>query len=231
MTAPQAIKMMQMLLDDGRFWFSHQAEVVNSINEAQLMVLKKYISLQDEYILRESYRYAETVYNGDTVVASVSGEYLFYPKAVRVRTGTETQQEDAQLASYLSPDLYDNFIRTNSWYPGGRYPRSLYYTIKSEYNSVSGLYEPKLYFNSPDATANAFIWFICIPRRFYWEVSGVNVSQNEINDIPLETSDKIHTEICLVAAEILNDRDVEEVQREGRIEAGAYVPYDKVSLL
>jgi len=231
MTAPQTIRMIQMLLDDGSFWFSHLTEVLRTINEAQLIVLKEAIASMDEYALRQSYRYAETVHDGDTVVAAVTGEYLFYPRVVRVRKDTETQAEDSELASYLTPELYSNFLRLNSWYPGGRYPRSLHYTIKSEYDSGSGLYEPKLYFNSPDVNANAFIWFICIPREFIWTPNvAVTHLESGLTDIPLQITEGLHPAVCLKAAELLNDKDTEEMQRSNRTQAEQYVPYEKAGL-
>lgn len=220
MTTVETVEAVRMLTDDSRDTYAGTAELIAAINEAQIRMIDRLYSSQDERGLRPLYDYA----NNLTTSASILGTNvqqipwlltvtnpviaLRWPRVVSVYNLTLMQQNnnqpfDRHYLEYIEPELWLNYNAPGS-VPGQRYPRSHYYTIITQQTNN---FLPSIYFDDNNGQNLAEIWFIRQPAPFLF-----NPLPGTVN-VPLEVAPEYHFSICAMAAEILSDIDVGETER------------------
>jgi hypothetical protein len=110
---------------------------------------------------------------------------------------------------FLEPDVYLNYIRTTHRnQPAQAFPRSAYYTIQKSYVAVDGTIKSYIRFSKGEAGNRAKLWYIAYPKIYNHVFTGeAGTNQN------LELPNEYHFEICALAAELINDMDVNELER------------------
>lgn len=209
MTPSETVHMVRMLIDDSRDWFPTLEYVNSAINEAQIMVIKKLYALQEERGLRTLYRETGYIPNG-SIIQSQDSEprKLLFPRVCRKKSLITHSDNTSHIITYIDKNVYLNYI-TRDDREGKRQPRFSYYTIIKEIRDDE-LFDI-LYFSSKTSEEVANLWFISYPPKFIYE--------NKPNtDVGLSLPDEYHFDIVTLAAEIINDIDV------GEIERGQFIP-------
>lgn len=183
MTQFETLYMIEMLVDDGMLEYAGDAEVLSTINEAQMTKLRDYYAQPDERAMRPFYKQSGFLDSGAAIAD------LLFVRAVRVYDTTTQADADSRTASYID---YGKFINYDSpgFGPGLAHIQTSHYT----------LYNGNLYFDKKASTQRAKVWYVRTPATF-------STSQ------PLELPAEYHFEVVALAADMLNDMDVNEQER------------------
>lgn len=211
MTAEETVQTIRMLLDDSRDTYFVLSEINKVVNEVQMRFIHEAYTKEDERLLRPLYRY-NTFSNGDKVL-SVEGEKLLYPKSCRL-TPMPNPVDDpmvTQLARYILPKDF-LYYKARYFQPGAVFPREAVYTIK---NKPIGFipeaeYFAYIYING-ELHTRAHLWFIVWPTPFNYTPPTPEVV--DLDSYPLSIPVEYHLDVCLAAAELLNNTDVGEMER------------------
>lgn len=212
MTAEETIRTIRMLLDDSRDWFFSLAEINQTVNDVQLRFIHEAYTKEDERLLRPLYRY--NIFSYGEKVLSTDNEKLLYPKACRLTPLPLIWDNKmiTQQARYVKPRGLLYFPKRSFQREAG-FPRDAVYTImnnQSPLRPTETEYFSYIYFNGyPDTKAH--LWFIVLPALFHWEPP--NITGTGDNEYPLSLPLEYHLDICLAAAELLNNRDAGEMER------------------
>lgn len=202
MTPLETVKMVRMLTDDSRDWYPTLDYVNKAINEAQMLIIRKYYQSQQERALRELYRNTGYISNGSQILSSDSPPRgLLYPRACRKKTSITHSDQTSHIIPYIDKDIYLNYLARADT-EGAKQPKFSYYTVVKEYRN--GALVDVLYFTNSSGEV-ADLWFISYPPQF--------VYNNSPSDVGLSLSPEYHFEIAALAAEIINDIDVGEMER------------------
>lgn len=211
MTALETVRFVEMMLDDSIDWYF--PDILKAINEAQIYTVRKYYAMQNERALRTLYRkdqflqLYDTIYYRDALGQKTTPAVVMYPRSARVYED-ETFETNSYTANYIDYFHYINnqFPRYES-FDGNlntRFPKTVYYTLHKLMNN--GTLETQIYFNAVLPGSRIDIWYIKQPETF-------NVDYVLPIDVPLELPAEFHPEIASLAAEMLNDIDVNERER------------------
>lgn len=201
MTSEQTIRLIRMFLDDTRDFFPHTSEVLRAINEAQHRKIYEYYMRHDERALRPLYRQTARVAPGATISDQYNMQVMF-PRACIIYQDYVVPSSLGYFADFLPEETYFNYDKSQ-WLPGSTsVTRACYYTVTRGYDPALLDNWSYLYFTGPD-TASAVLYYIAFPRPFTFD-NGTLVG------VPLQVSSEYHTEIAMLAAELLNDMDVGE---------------------
>lgn len=165
----------------------------------------------------------------DVIISSNELIKVLYPRFCRVFCGdnlaTNTNDENERTwskdAIYIEPHLWANYSNVG-FADDQRFPRDAVYTIVSypryssspiaNYDEYEFIY--RLHFYPPPyqrlGTQNvctAKLWYIRVPKLFHYDVTNTD------NNVPLSLPREYHPEICALAAELLNDLDVGEMEK------------------
>lgn len=220
MTAYETISLVRMCLDDSQDWYF--PDIIKAISEAQIQITRKYYALQDESCIAPLYRkdwflgYNDTISARDTNNVKIGPANVMYPRAVRVYNKDTDAQYKSVTATYMD---YYKFINMN--YPSYEayntvanaplYPKTAVYTLSKAQEQLDPLpfiLTPvtKLLWNATPLFSKADIWYIKEPT-FNYDEANANL------DGALELPPEYHPEVCFMAAEMLNDIDVAEMER------------------
>lgn len=205
--------MVRSMIDDRRESFptayaGEEIPIVRAINDAQLEKIRFYYDNNEERALRTLYRFEQQVTNGSVV--SVNGQKMLYARSVVLYESWPLDEDKGVCAKFLDVDDFNNFGFSNGFEIGSRFPREAYYTATSD------ALGSRLLFTAPSVNAVASLWFICQPIRFAWDKDG-------LSNYGLELPAEFHIEVCSLAAEKLNDLDVLEIERSGRVFQNEFV--------
>ena len=215
MTASENFQMVMMLLDDSRATYAKDTEFNRAINEAQLRKLNEYYISQEERALRPLYRQTAFLDN-DAEIIDADDRRLLYPRSCRIFKTTGQAEGKALMAEHINEDVYLNYVRSVHRELGGQnFPRSAYYTIIKDSVAVIGMGNPinrirtKIRFTKGSSGNRAILWYIAYPKTYFWDV----LQAGSVNIQNLELPEEYHIEVCTLAAEIINDMDVGELER------------------
>lgn len=196
MTTLETIALVRLYLDDSKEFY--HPDIINAINEAQIKLILDAYNNGDERCLRPLHTMESIATTGN----ELTGDCLF-PRACRLYHGNNDPYTQSFTATYLPYSTYINynFPEENST---SSYPRTAYYTIQKKVNQA-GNYVSTLIYNNADAHAQ--IWYIMTPVKFNFD------PRDPLNNVPLSVPDEYHTKICSIAADLLNDKDVGELER------------------
>jgi len=201
-----------MLLDDSRDWFFSLSEICQVITDVQMQFIAEAYTKEDERLLRPLYRYDIFDY-GDVVVSS-DGFKLLYPKACRLTpvVGITDNKMTTQLSRYVTPKDF-LYYSDPVFQHDAPYPRDAVYTIMNDQGIAHLSYTEffyHIYFNGLSGT-KAHLWYIIMPAAFTYETP--TVTQPGGSESPLTIPKEYHLDVCLMTAELLNNRDVGEDDR------------------
>ena len=220
MTPLEAVNMVRMLLDEARESFVNIDFINNAINSVIMQKTRQYYTAGDERYLRPLYRQGYgaggiNMISGEDILTSTGAvANVLYPRSCRIflpnaRTeGTDVNNRaTTMVATYIENGRYFNFVEStitangfNSVYPSSVFPRSGMYTIQKSTNYV-------LHFIAPNGTENANIWYIKYPQTFLY------IDNDVANSIGFEMPEEYHPSIVMKAAELINNIDVDELER------------------
>lgn len=215
MTVPEIIHTLELLLDDGRLTFPRIPEAVEAVNEAQYRKLKEYFRTDEQRALRLLYRKSDLVYDGAEI--SDNSQPVLYPSACRVydtllNAADPVDEFQSLMAEYIDPPREINLDEQVKFQRGNNFPRNAYYTVK--YNFSAGRRRSTLHFaraTTPLAPGTfppwARLWYVVEPPRFSFD------PLNDTNWQGLSVPREYQMDIVVLAAEILNDIDVLELER------------------
>lgn len=186
MTAPETVQTIRMLLDDSNDWYFHTSIINAMINKAQLQKINEYIQNGDERPLQPIF--IRTWQNNTSII----NRRCLHPRACTINGQSALYMPNAEYMNYIARDIN---IST-------RFPRELYYTIHD--NIINNQYMQIIQYTS--SFNLAALWYIREPLPFAY-------TQTFANDQPLELAPEVHIEVCLLAAELLNNLDVDELER------------------
>jgi hypothetical protein len=196
------------MLDDSRDWFPTTDEMVRMINQAQIRKLQEYYIAHDERALRPLYRVTARFSSGALVGDTVGGIVYpcMYPRALRVYPTTQTPEAQGMHADYVTEALFQNYVDP-AFDPGSTFPRSARYTITRAYDAFYLDSETYCLFSNVTGGSNcAKLWYIVYPLPFTFD-------KLNLTGTTLQVPQEYHPEICMLAAELLNDADVNEIER------------------
>ena len=195
--------MIRMLLDDARDWFPTTDELYNAMTQAQMKVVERAYREGDERALRLLYREASPLLASGEVICQeliALRRVVLYPRACRLYEDEQIEDCAGVVANYVSPDVYFNYT-----YPdfaiNSVFPRDAVYTVIGRWNYLgNNYYDQIIYFNG-DADARARFVFIVKPDPISVLASNYQLPE------------EYHPMINTLAAELLNDMDVGEMER------------------
>lgn len=210
MTSSQTMQLIRTLLDDGRDWFPTTDEIVRTINQAQITKIHEYYAAGDERALRPLYRQTARFSNGALVGDTVAGTVYqcLYPRALKIFDNVSTPLSQGNHADYVPEDVFFNYSAPGAS-PGTTFPRTVRYTITKAYDAFYSDIETYCYFTdggNSSPTVCAILWYIVTPLPFTF-------NKLSLTGTALQLPEEYHPEIAMLAAEILNDMDVNEVER------------------
>ena len=224
MTSLQTVNMVRLLLDDARDWFWPIAEIIASVNEAQNRILRMAYMAGDERCLRPLYRLGSGLQDNTVVLDPLSGNPLLYPRSCRVYQFNGVARppiSQTQTATYIEEPTYYNYLTTEMVRINSgtvTFPRAAFYTIVKAFNTGTGRLEATIRFSSPNAQTTADLWFIPELQPFTY------TDPTALNDTPLQLPNEYHMRITTLAAELLNDLDVNERERGNLVFQNTGVP-------
>lgn len=181
------MQLLRTLLDDGKEFFPTLTEAVSAMNEAQTIMLKRWIAAGDERALRPLYVKSARVANGAAItgVAAPRACFIYYADVANARRN---------FASYKDYDVFLNYTDPN-FSIGGGMPETAWWTY----------YNDKLYFHPDSGSYRGELWYVGYPTAFAFPASPTAVAF----DFPAE----YHPKIVALAAQIINESDVLETER------------------
>jgi len=229
MDAWEVLYSIRMLLDDSRDWYF--ANVLWAIDRAQENVVRRLYAEQNELALRPLYCMDEKILPNiaigeidlNTKIRRTIGNVMFprYCEFYLVdQSNPNIEMPNSKIvAKYVPPDTYYrlriNFLYQpydSQWDPlrVRATPKLAYYTlIKNSQNNPEMTF--MLYpYESMARNYRARLYYIRYPRSF---ATGFDNSGNLINPNGLEIDSIYHPDVIGLAAEILNNQDVQEIQR------------------
>lgn len=232
MTALESVNLIRLMLDDSRDYYWSTAMIIKAINEAQIRKIREYNMRDDERALRPLYTQATDIADGDVVV-DVNGNSILFPRACRVRqsqtgAGVATAAQ-GQIAGYLEEDVFFNFALSPDFSSAGSgtaFPRACFFTITKQWNNdpLVLAFESVLRFTGGNnAGWVADLWYIPEPVSFNY------VDGDRTADVVLVLPEEYHPEICALAAELLNDLDVNEMGRGEPVYQNQQISLEQVS--
>jgi hypothetical protein len=210
MTSNDTMQFIRTLLDDGRDWFPTTAEVIRAVNEAQIAKLNEYYKMHDERALRPLYRQTARFSSGALVGDTVGGivYQVMFPRALKILATGQSPEAQGVHADYVPEELYFNY-EAPGVAAGTTFPRTARYTITRAYDAFYLDTETYCYFTSGGNNTiapQAILWYIVYPLPFTFD-------KILLTGTPLQVPQEYHPEICMYAAELLNDMDVNEIER------------------
>lgn len=197
MTINDAIMLARMLIDDSRDDYIDNTTKLNIMYEAQLRYIEKAYTEGNERVLLPLYRTTVRQATGLVVLAN-DNTIPLYPRLCRVFEASADPDANGYYANYIEPELYFNYDKPNIA-TGQLFPRTVSYTILSQWSAAQGRYLKYFHFNGP-ATAVAQLTYIKTPIPL-------------LNGRTFETAAESHPAIVAMAVEMMNDIDVSEQQR------------------
>lgn len=227
MTYQESINFIRILLDSDHEYYCNIAMVESAVNEAQSTLLNILHVTGDERGLRTLYD--TTYYNSPSnVVAGLPNNVPLpskcrYPKGLTVNMVSASGNPISLFAQYIEYSRYMNLTPRPGHYMqnGGRFPASLYWTYNHSYNMADRLDVSIQYIvdaTQPNTTAE--LSYIIEPTLF---------SPTQALVLPLE----YHHIVCLMAAELLNAVDVNEMERGTVIDTrqGIQQPFQDLGMI
>jgi hypothetical protein len=190
----EVILTIEMLLDD-QSWFPYlrgrnRQFLYNTITEAQIKVIDKYYAIQDERALRTLYTLQDNVFDGDQITQSV-----LYPRTLILYKSLD--QDIPFVARFVPNDIFNNYDL--HW--KNEFPKTAVYTLNK--TIVAGNVVDIINYN--DMFYGDF-YYLKRPPEFN------AVSRPKVYET-LTLPPEYHLEICCLAAELINDLDVNEQDR------------------
>lgn len=187
MNGTEIMQMLRTLLDDGREFFPTLPEALSSINEAQNVMLKRFIAENNERALRPLYTASSLVASGTTItgVAAPRACHIYY---------ANTLNYTRHYASYKNYDVFLNYTDPN-FTVGGGMPETAYWTFAND----------TLLFHPDSGSYRGQLWYIAYPSAFTYGIGNLA----DTFDFPVE----FHPKIVALAAQIINEADVLEYDR------------------
>jgi len=227
MTNRELTNLIKTLLDDQVAIF-HKDELINrAVDEAQLLLIKKAYREGNERLLRPLYRTVSNLNNGDiiefedlTATPPVVAERILYPKVLlsyeEIDSDDDTPGIQIDRRRYKQIRYTDTlYFDTNSYrvtdYYYSLYGR-MYYTIKPYRDALNNNAQDlrhTLHTNIEDTTRDIKYQFtyIKVPYQFN------QTNPTDLSLYPLEIPQEYHPQVAMIAADILNNVDVLENER------------------
>jgi len=208
MTALETIDMVRLLLDEQRDSFFDTQLKIDAINAAQLRKLHEYYMRGDERALRPLYSTASNMQNGG-VIQDTLNRRCIYPRSCRIRQHDGVSLvpiAQSVMAEYLPANEFMNYTAFNRS-SATVMPRAAYYTVTKGWNGITGVLSPIIRFTANSNLDVADVWFIRMPDDYAY------VNADRTADVPLSFPQEYHIEIVALAADMINDIDVEEYER------------------
>lgn len=219
MTPIETRNMVRMLTDDGYDWYPNL--IIDAINEAQTQIILKYLQEDNERVLRPLYRTARVVsydtVNALTVNTVINSQDAFNIEPISIRSvkiypTARTDDRTYIVASHVDYPTYINYANPMFSTRGRTMPQVAWYTVL------------KLDDATKPTTANRKTWVVNFSRTNNSDQADVTFVARPVpfacdttratpNQFPLSLPNEIHPEVCLLAAEIINNRDVGEQDR------------------
>ena len=213
MTYQESIDFIRILLDSDHEYYCSISMVESAINEAQSNVVNILHVSGDERGLRTLYDIA--YYNSPTnVVTGIQNDISIpskcrYPKGLTVNMKNPGGEPISLFAQYIEYSRYMNLSPRKAAYmqdATSRFPSALYWTYSHSYNAADRIDASIKYIvdaTQPDTTAE--LSYIKEPPLF----SPIQ---------PIALPHEYHHVVCLMAAELLNSSDVNELEKGSTID-------------
>ena len=208
MTYQESIDFIRILLDSDHEYYCNIQMVESAVNEAQSTLLNLLHITGDERGLRPLYDL--TYYNTPSNVSAgmpngvPSPVKCRYPKGLTVNMTSASGNPISLFAQYIEYGRFMNLSARAGHYMQNsvsRFPTSLYWTYNHSYNMADRLDMSIQYIvDSTQPGTTAELSYIMEPAIF---------SPTQPLVLPLE----YHHIVCLMAAELLNNSDVNELER------------------
>lgn len=206
-----------MLLDDSRDIFRNLTEIIAAINEAQKQKVDEYYRINDERALRLLYVTSGWITSG-TIFDTPSTIYIF-PRSCRIYYDDPIPDDPimvSTIARYLPYESYINYFPVaniglnnpaNLALPANIFPKEAVYTVKMTIENNINYHQ--IFFNSdPQRPGDTWARLVYLqePEEFVY-------GDPNQNDFGLMLPAEYHFEVCVLAADMLNDIDVDEQER------------------
>lgn len=214
MTAQETMDMVRILLDDSRDWYPTLNLVISAINTAHRRKVQESYDKQDERALRPFYKVTDWIPDR-TYISDI-----LYPRACKMKYAqninpaninqppfTYATDDFSHNITYEDADTMFNYAAVGES-DVQTFTRECQYTLY--YDNVNN--QAGVYFtadlNAINGGSELFkLWYIAQPREFLFAPTQSQLA------LPLQIPSEYHFEVCTMAAEILNDIDVNELER------------------
>lgn len=230
MTNQEILNLVKTLLDD-QIQIFHKNELINrAIDEAQLSLIKQAYGSGNERLLRPLYRTVTNLANGDIIefedlLVPDIAERILYPKVCLSfedidsdddTPGKQIDRRRFKQLRYIDALYFDINSNVITDYYYTLYGRA-YYTIKpyrdTNNNNAQDL-RHTLHTNINDATRDILYQFTYIKVPYQFNQNNPETSTPYTLEIPAE----YHPMVAMKAADILNNVDVMENERNSIVE-------------
>ncbi len=234
MTNKQVFNTVKMLLDDYNQVFHTEDLISRFVQTAQMQLIKAAYKDGNERLLRPLYRRRVNMLSGDIVEQDVYGippdinvykiaERLLFPKVCMIYHELDADDESVGLqidkrtykqVRYLERGMFENIdLDVLDYYSTvGRY----YYTVDTlqvfPNNTVPQRHILKHNIKDPVRIIKAELTYICQPQPFNL------LREFEFAEYPLQIPVEFHPQVCFLAADMMNQTDVLEMDRGGKTE-------------
>ncbi len=192
MTSGEVIDVLRMQLDDGLLRHTGKTEALRSINEAQRALLRLFYRSGNERALRPLYRVTALLDNGDSVPG------VEYPRACRIYNSETDPDATSWSAVHVKHELFLH-------YAGAGHGVGADFTPSPQ--ALYCWHNNQLFFVKAGADQRAKFWYVKAPETF-------------TESVTLELPAEFHMRIASYAAELLNEADEGELEREGLAATG-----------
>lgn len=226
MTAYEVVQTVRMMLDDSVDWSMKRSlgklTINDIINKAQMQLIAQGYKSGDERMLRPLYRVIEGLPYGYRLTDV--NRYL-YPRALYINYDANTSTPIKQVTGYPFSGTYATYLDYDEYViyedfefigPNINTPARAMWTVVDN-NTL-------LFSRGVDRQIDADIMFIAKPLDFLHNDSNMR------GDINLSIPSEYHLQVCMIAAHIINNSDVNEYQREQQDYNGAKLRFKDLTL-
>lgn len=234
MTNKQVFNTVKMLLDDYNQVFHTEDLISRFIDAGQMQLIKAAYKDGNERLLRPLYRREVNLLSGDVIEKDIDAnppaipiafvaERLLFPKVCMVyhefdgdddTPGVQIDKRTYKQVKYLERGLFDNIdLDVLDYYNTfGRY----YYTIDVYREGIANVQDQrhilKHNIKDPIRIIKAELTYICKPYLFN------SINRFDFSNRPLQIPVEYHPQVCFLAADMMNQTDVLEMDRGGKTE-------------
>lgn len=198
MTIPDCISTVRMLLDSDHEYYYDINGVANEINMAQDLLIYSMHEADDERGLRPLY---DTTTDRENIKNNtILNSDVLFPRSLIIYPDPESTVSFH--AQYLDFDKYMIMVQRDGMYMTGEFPHSVYWTYVKQY-PLAGT-QTTIYIQE-DGVNTAYtgkLSYIKRPARF-----------DIIGNVGLAVPSEYHYTICSMAAEYINNLDVDENEK------------------